>query len=614
MDVPPFVNPPMPLLTFKSVSLAYGLKPLLHQVDFQVDERERVGLIGRNGGGKSTLLSILTGQQTPDDGLVWKAHGLTVGHVPQEPSFGENTSAFDEIALGLTGLDRDLEPWRVERQLSLLGLVAETQVSTLSGGWKKRVALARALVSEPDVLILDEPTNHLDISAIEALEALLCQFAGSLVFITHDRQFLDRVATRIVELDRGKLTCFGATFADYQRRKAEQLAAEALQQAHFDKLLSQEEAWIRKGVEARRTRNEGRVRRLERMRDERSARRDQMGKVRLSLDSGQASGKLVAELQDVTLRYQDRLLVDRLTTRIQRGDKIGIIGPNGAGKTTLLRALLGQLTPDSGQIRIGTKLEIAYFDQWREQLNPQATLIDTISPGADYVDINGQKQHVISYLGDFLFPPERARAKVESLSGGERNRLLLARLFSRPSNVLVLDEPTNDLDIETLELLESLLIDYSGTLFLVSHDRAFLDAVVTQVMVLDGQGLVQENVGGYSDWLRYLRQVTRTAAPSPSPVTILPSSKSAAVLKPTERLSFKEQRELEQLPDTISALEREQAELAKILADPVLYRQDPNRVKQLTERQHILTQQLDEFFTRWDALQQKHDLIHGKLL
>lgn len=601
----------MPLLTLKSVSLAYGLHPLLNRVDFQVDERERVGLIGRNGGGKSTLLSILSGKIAPDEGLVWRSPGLSLGFVPQEPTFQEDLSAFEEIANGLTELGRDVEPWRVERQLSLLSLEANTPINTLSGGWKKRVALARALVSEPDLLILDEPTNHLDIAAIEALETLLREFRGSLLFITHDRQFLDRVATRIVELDRGKLSSFGPTFAEYQRRKAEQLAAEVLEQARFDKLLSQEEVWIRKGVEARRTRNEGRVRRLESLRNERALRRDQVGQVRLALDSGSSSGKLVVEWQDVTLRYQDRVLIQHFNTRIQRGDKVGIIGPNGAGKTTLLQALLGQVTPDEGQVKLGTRLEIAYFDQWRAQLDPQATLIETISPGSDFIEINGTRQHAISYLGDFLFPPERARAKVESLSGGERNRLLLARLFSRPSNVLVLDEPTNDLDIETLELLEALLIDYRGTLFLVSHDRAFLDAVVTQVLVLDGQGCVTENVGGYSDWLQYLSQQT---APLVATVKLTTTPATPRGKVPSERMSFKEQRELEQLPNAIAQWETEQADISHQLSDVELYRRDPNRVKSLTERQLSLSHELEQAFLRWEELQQKHDRTLGKAL
>lgn len=601
----------MPLLTLKSVSLAYGLHPLLDHVDFQIDERERVGLIGRNGGGKSTLLSILSGKIPPDDGIVWRAPGLGLGFVPQEPTFQEHHTAFEEIASGLTELGLDMETWRVERQLSLLSLEPNTPIATLSGGWKKRVALARALVSEPDLLILDEPTNHLDIAAIEALESLLIEFRGALLFITHDRQFLDRVTTRIIELDRGKLSTFGSSFTEYQRRKAEQLAAEAQEQARFDKLLSQEEIWIRKGVEARRTRNEGRVRRLERLRNERSLRREQVGQVRLSLDSGPTSGKLVAELDNVSLRYEQRTLVRHFSTRIQRGDKVGIIGPNGSGKTTLLQAILGQLVPDEGQVRLGTRLEIAYFDQWRAQLDPQASLIDTISPGSDFIEINGTRQHAISYLGDFLFPPERARAKVASLSGGERNRLLLARLFSRPSNVLVLDEPTNDLDIETLELLETLLIDYQGTLFLVSHDRAFLDAVVTQVLVLDGHGSVTENVGGYSDWLQYLSQhIPASALPEKTPSTPpSPRSKSSS-----ERMSFKEQRELEQLPDTIAQWEAEQANISLQLADPELYRRDPPRVKSLTERQTALTEELDRAFLRWEELQQKHDRILGKSL
>ncbi|NDU88216.1 MAG: ATP-binding cassette domain-containing protein [Ferrovum sp.] len=601
----------MPLLTLDSVSLAYGLHALLDRVDFQLDSGERVGLIGRNGGGKSTFLRILTGEITPDHGKVWRQSALKMGYVPQEPQLIASDTVFDAVARGLGG--EFIADYKVERQLSLLGLSPLTPVGDLSGGWKKRVALAQALVNEPDVLILDEPTNHLDIAGIQNLEQWLRSFNGAVVFITHDRHFLDRVVTRVVELDRGKLSSFGHSFADYQRRKADQLAAEALEQRRFDKLLSQEEVWIRKGVEARRTRNEGRVRRLEQLRHEREQRRERVGQVRLSLDVGDRSGQLVVELQQVSLRYDDTVMVSNFSTRIQRGDKVGIMGPNGAGKTTLLRTLLGEIPPHSGSVQLGTRITVAYFDQWREQLDEQATLADTISPGSEFIEFNGTRKHVISYLGDFLFPPERARAKVASLSGGERNRLLLARLFSRPSNVLVLDEPTNDLDIETLELLESLLVEYTGTLFLVSHDRAFLDTVVTQVIVLDGQGGVMENVGGYTDWMRYVAASHKNSTQASAPVSV-PEARLAsenAIKKPekrkTERLSYKEQRELESMPDLIETLESEQVKVALELAEGSLYREAPEQVKSLTLRQSDLEKRLSEAHRRWEELEQKQD-------
>ncbi len=495
----------MPILTLTGVCLAYGHHALLDHAEFAVNRGERVGLIGRNGSGKSSLLRILTGEAQMDDGVLWQAPGLRLSHVPQEPLMDDQDTVWQVVSKGLA---LEGEGWVPEHKLDAvlgqLGLNPDVRVGTLSGGWKKRVALARALVGEPELLVLDEPTNHLDVDSILWLEELLVAFQGSLVFVTHDRRFLDRVATRIVELDRGILTEFGSSFSEYQRRKVEQLAAESAAQARFDKLLAQEEVWIRKGVEARRTRNEGRVRRLESLREQRVARRERLGQVQMSLEQGGRSGELVAELSHVSLRHEGQTLVRDYSTRIMRGDKVGVMGPNGAGKTSLLKMILGELPPDTGHVRLGTRLSVAYFDQLREQLDPDATLAQTISPGGDFVESNGTRKHVVSYLGDFLFPPERVRAKVKSLSGGERNRLLLARLFTRPANVLVLDEPTNDLDMETLELLEELLAEYNGTLFLVSHDRAFLDQVVTQVIVLDGKGGVTENAGGYSDWMRYL--------------------------------------------------------------------------------------------------------------
>ncbi|NDU93042.1 MAG: ATP-binding cassette domain-containing protein [Ferrovum sp.] len=593
----------MPLLTLSHASLAFGHHPLLDDVEFIVDEADRVGLIGRNGGGKSTLLKVLVEETRLDDGILWKSPGLKVGYVPQEPLLNDSDTVFEVVSQGLESGEDWTHHYKVDTVLSQLGLTPERYISELSGGWKKRVALARALVAEPDLLVLDEPTNHLDIASIEWLEGLLRSFGGSLVFVTHDRQFLDRVATRIVELDRGRLSQFGASFAEYQRRKAEQLAAEATVQAKFDKVLAQEEVWIRKGIEARRTRNEGRVRRLEALRVARAARREQLGNVRLALATRDRSGELVAELSHVTIRYDDHVLVEDYSTRIIRGDKIGLIGPNGAGKTTLLRVLLGEREPDAGTVRLGTRLTFAYFDQLRAQLDPEATLANTISPGADFVEINGIRKHVVSYLGDFLFPPERVRAKVKSLSGGERNRLLLARLFTQPANVLVLDEPTNDLDIETLDLLESLLAEYTGTLFLVSHDRAFLDNVVTQVIVLDGQGGITENAGGYSDWVRYLE--SRSVPDKAEPAKTEPALVGERARQRPEKMSFKETQELESLPVRIEALEAEQAGIAAQLADPALYKGDTERVKQLQVRHAEIEQAAADAMTRWAALEQK---------
>ncbi len=631
----------MPLLTLDKVSLAYGHHPLLAEADLQLDAGERVGLIGRNGGGKSSLLKIVAGTAMADDGKVWREPGLNLAYVPQEPQIDPNHTVFEAVAEGLVGLSQllidyhavshalgeegaDIEAllermqalqgeleardgWRqqsrIDAVMSRLALPEDALVSTLSGGWKKRVALARALVAEPDVLVLDEPTNHLDFAAIEWLEELLKSFGGSVLFVTHDRRFLDNVATRIVELDRGQLASFPGNFAAYQRRKEEMLAAEAVQNEKFDKFLAQEEVWIRKGVEARRTRNEGRVRRLEQLRREHTARIDQVGKARLSVDAGERSGKLVAELEHVTKSFGDRTIVRDFSTRIMRGDRIGLIGPNGAGKTTLLKLILGELQPDSGEVQSGTKLAVAYFDQLREQLDENATLADTISQGNDFVEIGGVKKHVISYLGDFLFPPQRARAKVVSLSGGERNRLLLARLFTRPANVLVLDEPTNDLDIETLELLEELLLDYSGTLFLVSHDRAFLDNVVTSVIAFEGDGKLVEYAGGYDDWLRCRPQ----AGSEPEKKSAAPAKPQPAPEKPAAKpkLSFKETRELEALPAQIEALEQEQQAIGEKLADGDIYRADPDGVKRLNARTAEIEEALLAAMTRWEELEAK---------
>ena len=593
----------MPLLQLTEVSLAYGHVALLDHADLVVEAGERIGLIGRNGTGKSSLLRVIEGTTPPDDGKVWRAPEAVLASVGQEPELEGDQLVFEAVAAPLRAALHEGDAWsadhRVETALSRLGVTARSRVGELSGGQKKRVALARALVLEPELLLLDEPTNHLDVAAIEQLEETLAGVAGAVIVVTHDRRFLDRVATRIVELDRGRLASYPGNFAAYEARKAEQLAIEATMARKFDKLLAQEEAWIRKGVEARRTRNEGRVRRLESLRLERAARRERLGRVEIALDAGERSGKLVAELEHVSKSYGDRKVVDGYSDRIMRGDKIGLIGPNGSGKTTLLKLILGELAPDAGKVRMGAKVAVAYFDQFREALDGEATLADSISPGADYIEIDGAKKHVISYLGDFLFPPERARAPVKSLSGGERNRLLLARLFSRPANVLALDEPTNDLDIETLELLESLLQEYTGTLFLVSHDREFLDNVVTQTIAFEGEGRWKEYAGGYSDWKRVRTGADREARDEAR------EERAPRVKARAARLSFKEKRELEELPAKLEALETEQAALAARLADPALYQDRTVDLRALNARHDQIEAELTELLARWEALESK---------
>ncbi len=639
----------MPLITLNNASLAYGLTPLLDHVDFQLDAGERVGLIGRNGTGKSSLLKVLTSVSKLDDGKLWTSPGMRLAYVPQEPPLDPDHTIFEAVAEGLGPLkdvltqyhavshalaepDADTDAllaqmetlqhaleaqngWqvqaRVETVLTRLTLPADTMVSTLSGGWRKRVALARALVAEPDVLLLDEPTNHLDFAAIEWLENLLLDYNGALLFITHDRRFLDRLATRIVELDRGHITEFKGNFTAYLVKKEELLAIESQQSAKFDKVLAQEEVWIRQGIQARRTRNEGRVRRLERLRLERAARRERQGRVNLALDAGERSGKLVAELEHVSKAFNGRTIISDFSTRILRGDRIGLLGPNGAGKSTLLKLILAELEADSGTVTLGTKITVAYYDQMREQLDEEATLADTIAPGSDYVQIGEERKHVISYLEDFLFPPQRVRAPVKSLSGGERNRLLLARLFARPANVLVLDEPTNDLDIDTLELLEALLQDFGGTLFLVSHDRAFLENTVTQVIAFEGEGKLTEFGGGYDDWQRFQAQAQAT----PRTGSVKPAATAPAAPEATEKsvvksavkskLSFKEARELEGLPQAIEALENEQASINAALADGSLFRDDLSRAKSLQLRLAELALLMENTLLRWEQLESR---------
>jgi len=631
----------MPLLTFDRLELAYGHCPLLDGASLVIEAGERIGLIGRNGTGKSSLLKIIAGESQPDAGEVWRAPGLKLTYVPQEPQFQPGHTVFEAVAEGVGEAQRLLaeyhaaahamaegdeaayadferlshelevaDAWRlnsrVEKTLQRLSLDADAAVETLSGGLKKRVALARALVTDPELLLLDEPTNHLDFSAIEWLETLLNDFKGALLFITHDRRFLDNVANRIVELDRGQLREYQGNFSAYQVKKAEQLEIEAVHNRKFDKFWKQEEIWIRKGVQARRCRDEGRVRRLEALRATREARINQTGQVGFQIDSGDRSGKVVAELEHVTYGCDNRVLIRDFSTTILRGDKLGLLGPNGAGKTTLIRLILGDLQPQSGRIKQGTKLEVAYFDQFRNQLDDEATLIDTISPGSDFVEIGGQRKHVISYLEDFLFPAERARAKVSALSGGERNRLLLARLFARPANLLVLDEPTNDLDIDTLELLEQLLQEYSGTVLIVSHDRTFLDNVVTQSIVFEGDGKLTEIVGGYADWLAWRQRQQRAASESAQAASPKASTQPApAKAAPKSKLSYKEARELEALPAQLETLEAEQAQIAERLADPALYQSSPQEAGALQARSEAIEAELLDALARWEALETK---------
>ncbi|AJK47358.1 ABC transporter-like protein [Burkholderia plantarii] len=650
----------MSLYSITGAQLAFGHVALLDHADFSLEAGERVGLIGRNGAGKSSLLKIVAELARPDDGLVTRQQDLVTVYVSQEPEFEPGQSVFDAVASGLAhtqalldefdtiahrladtpeGAEHDAllarmntlqsaldtaDAWnwrtRVATTLAQIGLDGANQVEALSGGMKKRVALARALVLQPDVLLLDEPTNHLDFEGIRWLEELLISQRSSVLFITHDRAFLDRVATRIVELDRGRLLSYPGNFSGYQTRKAQQLEVERVENEKFDKLLAQEEVWIRKGVEARRTRSVGRIARLVQMREERSERRSTQGNVRLDVAQGEKSGKIVAELTDVTIRYDGRTYIDRFTATVMRGDKIGLIGPNGVGKTTMLKLILGELTPDEGKVRTGTNLQVAYFDQMRAQLDLDRSLADTISPGSEWVEIGGVKKHVMSYLGDFLFAPERARSPVRSLSGGERNRLLLARLFARPANVLVLDEPTNDLDIPTLELLEELLADYDGTVLLVSHDRAFLDNVVTSVIASEGNGRWREYVGGFSDW-----QVQRTRAdelaqdaarrePAPKDEAGKGAASAAGAgaaaaggrnAQRTVKLSFNEQRELDALPEKIAALEAEQKAINEKLEDGSIFARDAKEGTRLTERFAALDDALLAALERWEELEAK---------
>ena len=631
----------MPLLSLDGILHAYGHVPLLDGAHLQVEPGERVAVIGRNGSGKSTLLRVISSEQVPDAGSVWKQPGLRVAHLVQDVPLSARSPVFDVVAEGLGDL-RDLvsayhhaavrlaedasdaqlarlgqlqqrleerNGWRLEQRvelvLSRLRLPADTIVETLSGGWKRRVLLARTLVSQPDLLLLDEPTNHLDIEAITWLEGVLGEYPGAIVFVTHDRTFLQRIATRIVDLDRGRLTSWAGDYATFLKKKEEWLADEAIHQEKFDKRLAGEEAWLRQGIKARRTRNEGRVRALLAMRAERAARRARPGLVRLELEAAEASGRLVVEAERVSKAFDGKTVVSDFSTRIMRGDRIGVIGPNGVGKTTLLQLLLGTLPPDRGDVRLGTNVQVAYYDQQREQLDPERTVAETVGDGNDTVVVNGRSRHVNGYLRDFLFPPERARSPVKALSGGERNRLLLARLFTRPANLLVLDEPTNDLDLETLELLEAQLVEWPGTLLLVSHDRSFLDNVVTSTMVFEGDGRIREYVGGYEDWERQrdrLRETEVRASDLGGDDRRRDRRSSTVDANQGGRLSYKERREFDELPGSIEALEAEQRALNAAMESPDFYKEPASTIERTLARLDEIHVELDALYERWDAL------------
>ena len=632
----------MALITLMNAQLAFGHVALLDHADFSLETQERVGLIGRNGTGKSSLLKILAGMEKPDDGKLVVQQGVRLVYVAQEPLLDPESTIEEAVAQGvgrarslidaytqgegdLNDLQSEIEAldgwnWesRVAETLQRLKLPSALLIKELSGGTRKRVALAQALVARPDVLLLDEPTNHLDLDAIEWLEELLIGFKGSMITITHDRAFLDRVATRIVELDRGQLNTYPGNFAQYLVQKEAQLAQEAVVNAKSDKLLAQEEVWVRKGVEARRTRSQSRIARLEKLRESRQSRREAVGRVRMDVASGASSGKLVGELIEVSKAFQGKTVVRNFSATLLRGDKIGLIGPNGAGKSTLLKLILGELAPDSGKVRQGSNLEVAYFDQMRDALDLNATLEDFISPGSEWIEIGASRKHVKSYLEDFLFSAALATSPVRSLSGGERNRLLLARLFARPANVLVLDEPTNDLDIDTLELLEELLAQYKGTVFLVSHDRTFVDNVVTSTLVFEGDGQWQEYEGGVNDWLvqsnrrKHLvadaeksASKTNPATSPASPANPESAPSKAVAAKRGNKLSYKEQREWDALPAEIDTLEQAQARVRAALNDPMLYQKEASTAQQLYEEDEKLNAALLLAMSRWEALSNK---------
>jgi len=618
----------MSLIQLQRVDFSIGGPLLLEHVDLSIEANERVCIVGRNGEGKSTLMKLIAGELRADDGEVRVQNGIVVARMAQEVPQGTSGSVFDVVAEGLGDLghllaryhhllhEGDMDAlgdvqteiearhgWDLDRRvtdvLTRLELPADTDFAALSGGMKRRVLLAQALVRKPDVLLLDEPTNHLDIEAIGWLETFLKQFDGSIIFVTHDRSFLRALATRIIEIDRGQLTSWPGDYDNYLRRREERLHAESQANALFDKKLAQEEVWIRQGIKARRTRNEGRVRALKALRNERSQRRELSGNAKITLANAQASGKKVIELEHVRQSYGGRVLIDDLSTTIMRGDRVGIVGPNGAGKSTLLKILLGELKPERGEVSLGTSLQIAYFDQHRSQLNDSLNALDNVAEGREYIELNGQRKHIIGYLQDFLFSPERARAPITRLSGGERNRLLLAKLFAQPSNLLVMDEPTNDLDVETLELLEELLTEYQGTLLLVSHDRAFLDNVVSSTLVLEGEGQVGEYIGGYTDWLRQRPEARRLQAEkvaAAAPVAV------AEPAKAKRKLSYKDARELEQLPVRIEQLEADIAAKTAAMNDPGFYQQDNAAILRANDALAAVQAELDAAYARWSEL------------
>jgi ATP-binding cassette subfamily F protein uup len=631
----------MSLIRLRNIHVGFGGPAILESISVAIEAGERLCLLGRNGTGKSTLLKVISGEVKADSGDLELKQSLKIAVLDQEPRGDLQGSIFDVVAMGLGKNAKLLQDYhhalhnftenhndqttaeleraqnqvdihnawqlnqQVEEVLSRMQLDGDADYSSLSGGMKRRVLLAKALVIKPDILLLDEPTNHLDLSAIQWLEEQLLNYKGALMFITHDRSFMRKLSTRIIELDRGCLTSYPGNYDTYLRRKAEALHAEEVENAHFDKKLAQEEVWIRQGIKARRTRNEGRVRALEKMRDERNQRRNQVGKVAMKAAQADRSGKLVSEAENVSFEYEGNPLINDLNTTILRGDKIGIIGPNGVGKTTLLRLLLGDLKPTHGVIKNGTKLEVAYFDQFRAQLDDQASVIDNLSQGREFVEINGNRKHVIGYLQDFLFAPERARSPVSMLSGGERNRLLLAKLFSKPSNILVLDEPTNDLDIETLELLEELVMEYKGTVLVVSHDREFVNNVVTSTLVFEGNAQVNEYVGGYDDWLKQSKNSVKSESVAvKTAVTGLSAAKSASVKANTKKLSYKDQRELDGLPAQIEIFENEIESLQEIMAGDDFYRQEKDKITALQEQLEKMQASLAHCYTRWEELEQ----------
>jgi len=626
----------MALLRIKNLSIAFGIHRLLDEASLIIKRGERIGLLGRNGEGKSTLLKIINREIPYDEGELQGMEAIKIAKLDQAPSLLGPESVYQLVASGLGEIGHSISRYHelsmlgteealhemsdvqahieaehawplmnnIEKTISRLGLIADDRVADLSGGWKRRVSLARALVIEPDLLLLDEPTNHLDLDAIDWLEKQLLQFNGAILFVTHDRTFLEKIATQIVDLDRGKLAAWPGRYSDYLRRKAASLEEEGRQNAVFDKKLAQEEKWIRQGIKARRTRNEGRVRALQQMRSERAARRERQGNANLQVGGDSRSGKRIIEASNINFSYGDKNIISDFSTVIQRQDRIGIIGPNGAGKTTLINLLLGKITPDSGQLKLGTNIEVAYFDQLRGQLDPEKTIVEFIGEGRDEITVAGRSRHVISYLNDFLFTPARARSPIKSLSGGERARVLLAWLFSKPVNFLVMDEPTNDLDIETLELLEEVLLEFKGTLMLISHDRMFMDNVVTSTLVLDGKGHVSEYVGGYTE---AMQQIGKSVQKVPAVKSDAPGQAAIAVAAPApekKKLAYKEQRELEAIPEKIDVLETEQAKLTKALAAPDLYQNKPQQARELNERLHEVSEQIDQLMERWATLEE----------